>query len=51
MTTCQREVKGYVDQMVAYLTCLSDEHKQAAGEMSQVVDRFNCRLSRGSTCP
>lgn len=51
MTDCQREVKQYVDQTLAYLTCLSDEHQQTAAEMARVVDRFNCRLSRGNACP
>ncbi len=50
MTQCQGEVREYVDRSMAYLQCLSNEHQNASHELSQNVDRFNCRLSGNRTC-
>ncbi|WP_199229650.1 hypothetical protein [Azospirillum sp. TSO22-1] len=50
MQSCQFEVKDYVDKTMAYLTCVSDEHKATGQELTRNVERFNCRLSGRQTC-
>ncbi|MFP5514865.1 MAG: hypothetical protein ACLGJC_17485 [Alphaproteobacteria bacterium] len=50
MSSCQGEVKEYVDKSMAYLTCLNDENIATGRELSRNVDRFNCRLSGRKGC-
>lgn len=50
MTTCQMEVRDYVERTMAYLQCLSEEHQATSHELTRNVDRFNCRLSGGRSC-
>lgn len=50
MTTCQADVKDYVDRTMAYLKCLADENVATGQELTRNVDRFNCRLSGGRDC-
>lgn len=50
MTTCQTDVKDYVDRTMAYLKCLADENAATGQELTRNVDRFNCRLSGGKNC-
>ncbi len=50
MSSCQGEVKEYVDRSMAYLTCLNDENIATGRELSRNVDRFNCRLSGRKGC-
>ncbi|HYH38502.1 MAG TPA: hypothetical protein VD860_09810 [Azospirillum sp.] len=50
MQSCQFEVKDYVDKTMAYLTCVSDEHKATGQELTRNVERFNCRLSGRQNC-
>jgi hypothetical protein len=50
MSTCQFEVKDFVDRMVAYLKCLSDESVVTGQELTRQVNRFNCRMQGGRTC-
>ncbi|WP_148219209.1 hypothetical protein [Azospirillum sp. B510] len=51
MSSCQGEVKEYVDKSMAYLTCLNEENMATGRELSRNVDRFNCRLSGRKGCP
>lgn len=50
MQTCQFEVKEYADKTMAYLTCLSDEHKATGEELTRNIEHFNCRLSGRQNC-
>ncbi|WP_244434093.1 hypothetical protein [Azospirillum sp. B506] len=50
MSSCQGEVKDYVDKSMAYLTCLNEENVSTGRELSRNVDRFNCRLSGRKGC-
>ncbi|KAA0597357.1 hypothetical protein FZ942_08815 [Azospirillum lipoferum] len=50
MSSCQGEVKEYVDKSMAYLTCLNEENVATGRELSRNVDRFNCRLSGRKGC-
>ena len=50
MQNCQFEVKDYADKTMAYLTCLSDEHKSTGEELTRNIERFNCRLSGRQNC-
>ncbi|PWC85713.1 hypothetical protein TSH100_14075 [Azospirillum sp. TSH100] len=50
MSSCQGEVKEYVDKSMAYLTCLNEENVTTGRELSRNVDRFNCRLSGRKGC-
>lgn len=50
MSSCQGEVKEYVDKSMAYLTCLNDENIATGRELSRNIDRFNCRLSGRKGC-
>lgn len=50
MSSCQGEVKDYVDKSMAYLTCLNEENVATGRELSRNVDRFNCRLSGRKGC-
>ncbi|ANC91050.1 hypothetical protein A6A40_03555 [Azospirillum humicireducens] len=50
MSSCQGEVKEYVDRSMTYLTCLNDENIATGRELSRNVDRFNCRLSGRKGC-
>ncbi|MBP2298027.1 hypothetical protein [Azospirillum picis] len=50
MSSCQGEVKEYVDKTMAYLTCLNDENVATGKELGRNVDRFNCRLSGRKGC-
>lgn len=50
MSSCQGEVKEYVDKTMAYLNCLNDENIATGRELSRNVDRFNCRLSGRKGC-
>jgi hypothetical protein len=50
MQACQFEVKDYADKTMAYLTCVSDEHKATGQELTRNIERFNCRLSGRQNC-
>ncbi|WP_372396958.1 hypothetical protein ABMY26_23025 [Azospirillum sp. HJ39] len=50
MSSCQGEVKDYVDKSMAYLTCLNDENMATGRELGRNVERFNCRLSGRKGC-
>ncbi|CAO3354089.1 hypothetical protein [Azospirillum palustre] len=50
MSSCQGEVKDYVDKSMSYLTCLNEENVSTGRELSRNVDRFNCRLSGRKGC-
>lgn len=50
MTSCQGEVKEYVDQTMGYLKCLNDMNTSTGQELTRNVGRFNCRLSGGRDC-
>lgn len=50
MQACQFEVKDYVDKTMAYLGCVSEEHKATGQEVTRNVERFNCRLSGKQNC-
>lgn len=50
MSSCQGEVKDYVDRSMAYLTCLNDENMATGRELGRNVERFNCRLSGRKGC-
>lgn len=50
MTSCQGEVKEYVDRTIGYLKCLNDENVASGRDLTRNVDRFNCRLSGRKTC-
>ena len=50
MQVCQFEVKDYADKSLAYLNCLSDEHKATGQELTRNIERFNCRLSGRPNC-
>jgi len=50
MQACQFEVKDYADKTMAYLNCLSDEHKATGQELTRNIERFNCRLSGRPNC-
>ncbi|WP_434618363.1 hypothetical protein [Azospirillum sp. B2RO_4] len=50
MSSCQGEVKEYVDKSMAYLTCLNEENVATGRELGRNVDRFNCRLSGRKGC-
>ncbi len=51
MTSCQGDVKDYVDRSMGYLKCLNDENVASGRDLTRNVDRFNCRLSGRKTCP
>ena len=50
MSTCQSEVKDYIDKTMAYLNCLNAENVATGQEMTRNVERFNCHLSGGKNC-
>jgi len=50
MQSCQFEVRDYADKTMAYLTCVSDEHKATGQELTRNIERFNCRLSGRPNC-
>lgn len=50
MTACQQEVREYIDRTMDYLRCLNDENAATGRELSQNVERFNCRLSGTRNC-
>lgn len=50
MSSCQGEVKEYVDKTMAYLQCLNDENIATGRDLTRNVDRFNCRLSGRKGC-
>ncbi|MFD1627561.1 hypothetical protein [Azospirillum griseum] len=51
MTSCQGEVKDYVDRTMTYLKCLNDENVASGRDLTRNVDRFNCKLSGRKSCP
>lgn len=50
MTACQQEVREYIDRTMDYLRCLNEENATTGRELSQNVERFNCRLSGTRNC-
>lgn len=50
MTSCQQEVREYIDRTMDYLRCLNEENATTGRELSRNVERFNCRLSGTRNC-
>lgn len=50
MSSCQFEVKEYVERSMEYLKCLNDENVTTGQELTRNIDRFNCRLSGRKGC-
>lgn len=50
MINCQNAVKTHIDATMAYLACTPMGDVPANAELSNAVNRFNCRLQGRDAC-